>query len=74
MRTKRFGEWLTWILGLPPLLGGKDAPAYAELQAKIFGIFRPSDVIERARVRDVIDITVAILKLRRLKTNIPNFY
>jgi hypothetical protein len=61
----------TWkiaaLAGAPPLLAGEDGVAYDELLARILGHINPRDILEEIWVRDVVDLTWDVLRLRRLK-------
>ena len=58
------------ILGPPALFDGEDENAYQELLARVQASVRPKDIIEEIWVRDVVDLTWDVLRLRRLKANI----
>jgi hypothetical protein len=51
-----------------PLLMGEDEADYAEIAGRIVGATRPRDALEELLLRDVIDLTWEILRLRRVKT------
>jgi hypothetical protein len=51
-----------------PLLMGEDEADYAEVAGRIVGATRPKDALEELLLRDVIDLTWEILRLRRVKT------
>jgi hypothetical protein len=53
--------------GPPPLLEGEDAAAYDDLLARISTVEKPANIIEDIWVRDYVDLTWEILRLRRLK-------
>jgi hypothetical protein len=50
-----------------PLLMGEDEADYAEVAGRIVGATRPRDALEELLLRDVIDLTWEILRLRRVK-------
>lgn len=55
------------LFGPPPLLEGEDPAAYDQLHTRITESVKPKDVLEEMWVRDVVDLTWHILRLRRLK-------
>ena len=57
-------------LGPPPLLESEDSAAYDELLARVCGDVKPTAVIEEILVRDCVDFTWEIGRLRRVKTNL----
>ena len=59
---------LAACLGEPPLLEGEDRAAYETLSEQILGSVEPRDGIEFLWVRDVIDLTWEIQRLRRIKS------
>ncbi len=59
---------LSACFGDPPLLDGEDKAAYESLSTQIEAAVEPKDAIECLWVRDVIDLTWEIQRLRRLKT------
>src|SRR6516225_5193537 len=50
-----------------PLLPGEKEADYAEIAGRIVGASGPRDAIEEFLVRDVVDLTWEILRLRRIK-------
>jgi hypothetical protein len=50
-----------------PLLMGEGEADYAEIAGRIVGATRPGDALEELLLRDVIDLTWEILRLRRVK-------
>jgi hypothetical protein len=56
------------IFGPPPILPGEDASAYEALLGPVSADVKPTDIIEKIWVRDVVDRTWEILRLRRIKT------
>jgi hypothetical protein len=58
------------LFGPPPLLEGEDPAIYDELLARVSGAVKPADMLEEVWVRDVVDLTWEIFRLRRLKTNL----
>jgi hypothetical protein len=53
--------------GPPPLLQGEDAAAYDELLLQASTAVKPVDMIEDIWVRDVVDLSWEIFRLRRIK-------
>jgi hypothetical protein len=53
--------------GPAPLAEGEDASAYDELLLRISSAVRPADIFEEIWVRDIVDLTWEVLRLRRLK-------
>lgn len=60
---------LASCLGDPPLVEGEDKAAYDTLNMQIESAVDPQDPIEYLWVRDVIDLTWEIQRLRRLKVS-----
>ena len=54
------------LFGPPPILEGEDAGAYYEIHDRMFGAVAPTDFIEEIWVRDLVDATWAMSRLRRL--------
>jgi hypothetical protein len=54
----------------PPLIKGEDAASYDDLLARISGSLKPADILEEIWVRDVVDLTWDVFRLRRLKTHL----
>ncbi len=57
---------VTEILGSPPLLPDEDIDVYNALHDKLRSAVEPSDIIEELWVRDVVDLSWQIARLRRL--------
>jgi len=53
-----------------PLLPGEKQADYADLAVRIIKTARPRDAIEEFLVRDIVDLTWEILRLRRVKAGI----
>jgi hypothetical protein len=53
-----------------PLLQGEKEADYAAIAGRIVGTSRPRDAIEEFLIRDVIDLTWEVLRLRRIKAGI----
>jgi hypothetical protein len=63
------GEQLA-LFGPPPLINGEDLNSYEELLARICGVVKPADILGHILVRDVIDNSWEVLRLRRLQANL----
>jgi len=55
------------LFGPPPILEGEDARAYHEILDRVFGAVGPTDFIEEIWVRDLVDVTWSLFRLRRLQ-------
>jgi hypothetical protein len=53
-----------------PLLPGEKEADYAATAGRVVGVARPRDAIEEFLIRDVIDLTWEVLRLRRIKAGI----
>ncbi len=53
-----------------PLLPGEREADYAAIAGRIIGASRPKDAIEEILIRDVIDLSWEVLRLRRVKAGI----
>lgn len=58
------------FLGPPPLLEGEHEAAYNELLARISGALHPGDILEDLWIRDIVDLTWDVFRLRRLKATL----
>src|SRR5262245_165854 len=58
------------LFGPPPLLEGEDAAAYDELLLRVSTAVKPVDILEDIWVRDIVDLTWEVFRLRRLKMNL----
>jgi hypothetical protein len=58
------------FLGPPPLLEGEREAAYSELLARISGALHPGDILEDIWIRDIVDLTWDVFRLRRLKATL----
>ena len=67
-----FSDVLNRVVALAPapLLPGEKEADYATIAERIVGASSPRDAIEELLVRDVIDLTWKILRLRRFKAGI----
>src|SRR4029453_19281244 len=55
------------VFGPPPILPGEDTSAYEALLARVSADVKPADIIEKIWVRDIVDPTWEIFRLRRIK-------
>ena len=58
------------LLGPPPLVQGEDEGTYAELLARVRAAVAPKDFLEELWVRDVVDLSWEVFRLRRMKANV----
>jgi hypothetical protein len=58
------------LFGPPSLFEGEDAKAYDELLMRISSAVKPVDILEEIWVRDLVDLTWDVVRLRRLKANV----
>jgi hypothetical protein len=58
--------------GPPPLLDGENKADYDDLYARVAAAVQPADFLEEIWVRDTVDLTWEILRLRRLKIALFN--
>jgi hypothetical protein len=58
------------LFGPPPLFDGEDTKSYDELLTGISNAVKPADILEDVWVRDVVDLTFEVFRLRRLKVNL----
>jgi hypothetical protein len=58
------------LFGPPPLFEGEDTEVYDQLLRQISTAVMPADILENIWVRDVVDLTIEVLRLRRLKVNL----
>src|SRR5262245_29334768 len=58
------------ILGEVPAIPGESAASYDELLTRMTETLKPGDLIEEVWVRDIVDMTWDILRLRRLKAGL----
>ena len=62
-----------WALfGPPPLFEGEDSKIYDQLVTEIFNAVTPADILEEIWLRDIVDLTIDVLRLRRLKADLMN--
>ena len=60
------------IFGPPPILPGEDASAYEALLARVSADVKPADIIEKIWVRDTVDQTWEIFRLRIIKATLAS--
>jgi hypothetical protein len=58
------------LFGPPPLFEGEDTEVYDQLLRQICTAVMPADILEDIWVRDMVDLTIEVLRLRRLKVNL----
>lgn len=63
---------LAAALGRPPLLRAESRMGYDALTAQVAATVDPQDVVEWLMIRDYVDFTWEILRLRRMKRHIVN--
>ena len=60
----------TTLFGPPPLFDGEDPKIYDHLLAQVSTTVMPEDIFEDIWVRDIVDLTIEVLRLRRLKASL----
>src|SRR5262249_53695546 len=63
---------LLMLFGPPPLFDGEDTKIYDQLLTQVFTTVMPTDIFEEIWVRDVVDLTLEVFRLRRLTANLMN--
>jgi hypothetical protein len=58
------------ILGPPPILESESLDSYNALHDRVRSAVAPADVIEELWVRDVVDLSWRVLRLRRMKSKL----
>jgi hypothetical protein len=58
------------LAAAPPLIQGESSAGYDELLARICETLQPSDVLEQIWMRDIVDLTWEVFRLRRLKASL----
>jgi hypothetical protein len=58
------------LFGPPPLFDGEDTEIYDQLLKEISPAVTPADIFEDIWVRDVVDLTIEVLRLRRFKVKL----
>jgi len=59
------------LFGPPPLFDEEDTKVYDQLLTQVSTTVMPTDIFEDIWVREVVDLTIEVLRLRRLKAR-PN--
>jgi hypothetical protein len=57
------------LFGPPPLFDG-EGKTYDQLLTEVYRAVMPADIFEEIWVREVVDLTIEVLRLRRLKVNL----
>jgi hypothetical protein len=58
------------LFGPPPLFDGEDTKIYEQLLTQVSTTVMPTDIFEDIWVRDVVDLTLEVFRLRRLTANL----
>jgi hypothetical protein len=58
------------LFGPPPLFDGEDTKIYEQLLTRVSTTVMPTDIFEDIWVREVVDLTIEVLRLRRLKASL----
>ena len=58
------------LFGPPPLFDGEDTKIYDQLLTQVSTTVMPTDIFEDIWVRDVVDLTFEVFRLRRLTANL----
>src|SRR5262249_7769164 len=58
------------LFGPPPLFDEEDTKVYDQLLTQVSTTVMPTDILEDIWVRDVVDLTLAVFRLRRLTANL----
>jgi hypothetical protein len=58
------------LFGPPPLFDGEDTKIYDQLLTQVSTTVMPTDIFEDIWVRDVVDLTLEVFRLRRLTANL----
>jgi hypothetical protein len=58
------------LFGPPPLFDGEDPEIYDQLLTQISTTVMPTDIFEDIWVREVVDLTLEVFRLRRLKASL----
>ena len=58
------------LFGPPPLFDGEDTKTYEQLLTQVSTTVMPTDIFEDIWVRDFVDLTIEVLRLRRLKASL----
>jgi hypothetical protein len=60
-------------LGPPPLIAGEEGAAYDLLHGSVTAAAKPKDFLEEIWVRDIVDLSWDVLRLRRLKAQLLTY-
>jgi len=60
----------TALFGPPPLFDEEDTKVYDQLLTQVFTTVTPADIFEHIWVRDVVDLSIEVLRLRRFKVKL----
>jgi hypothetical protein len=58
------------LFGPPPLFDGEDTKIYEQLLTQVSATVMPTDIFEEIWVRDFVDLTFEVFRLRRLKASL----
>jgi hypothetical protein len=58
------------LFGPPPLFDGEDTKIYDQLLTQVSTTVMPTDIFEDIWVRDAVDLTLEVFRLRRLTANL----
>jgi hypothetical protein len=58
------------LFGPPRLLDGEDEKVYAQLLREVSNVVAPADIFEEIWVRDIVDLSIEVLRLRRMEANL----
>src|SRR6266446_6738397 len=58
------------LFGPPPLFDDEDTKVYDQLLTQVSTTVTPADIFEHIWVRDVVDLSIEVLRLRRFKVNL----
>jgi hypothetical protein len=58
------------LFGPPPLFDGEDTKIYDQLLTQVSTTVMPTDIFEEIWVRDLVDLTLEVFRLRRLKASL----
>jgi hypothetical protein len=61
---------LPMLFGPPPLFDGEDPEIYDQLLTQVSTTVMPTDIFEEIWVRDFVDLTFEVFRLRRLKASL----
>jgi len=58
------------LFGPPPQFDGEAKEIYEQLEREIFTAVTPADIFKKIWVRDIVDLTLEVFRLRRLTANL----